>query len=431
MAAHAAARGDAAALLSLLAESPEMAHERDEKGDTPLHAAAEGSEASAVAALLAAGAEADARNNNGETPLLCHVKRSSCAPDDTHVLDLLLAHGADVNATDISGVSPLTEVVYEGKSPLLARMLQPDANADLGATRDGQSLLAMARTPADRRLLHGHPASPVSRLSSAFASASRRARNLERGPALESLLVRTAALAAPDGRGVVGAAMLGEPGPLQAATCRLEPGSVAAAFAQDEPPLPQADEPAAAGLDAAFARVALGDDDAAAARPAPAEVVERRVLRQLLPTPPSAWKPQQPGEPAFCLPAADVLELYTRAHSLFTLERCARRAPRPHMAPRWVGCCCVRLNSHAGARVSPRRCSGQHGAAPAGAGQDLRRHARAVQGPDAPVRRLWGAVSGGRPVRHRLSVPGRLRGPRQAPAGNRVPGPGSQGAVIK
>jgi hypothetical protein len=325
----AATQGDADALAALLAASPELAHERDANGNTPLHVAAEGSSATPVAALLAAGAEADARNSLGETPLLRHVKRSSFAPDDVEVLSLLLAHGADVNAADSEGVSPLIEAAFEGKSPLLARMLQPDANANLAATLDGQGLLAMARTPADRRLLHRHRDSPVGRLSSAFKTASRRSSlgAVSRAP-MEPLLVRTAALGASVGRGVVGTACLGEVGPLAASTGRLAHGSMAGAFAADAPPLPSADEAAPEGLDAAFARVALGGDADTAARPArppPSEVVERRALRMLLPTPPSAWVPPQPGDP-FCLPTADVLDLCTRAHSLFSCERCASPA---------------------------------------------------------------------------------------------------------
>ena len=331
MAAHAAARSDAAALAALLCASPELVHERDSAGDTPLHAAAEGCEAAAVAVLLDAGAEPDARNHSGETPLLRHVKKSPLAPDDTAVVDLLLSRRADVNATDIAGVSPLTEAAFEGKSPLLARLLQPDAKADLHATRDGQSLLAMARTPADRRLLHQHPDSPHRRLSSAFASASRRMSVLAPAP-LEPLLVRTAAIATTEARGVTGTACLGEPGPLHDATCRLVHGSVAAAFAPEAAPLPQDDAPVPEALDVAFAGVSVSSSDAAAARPArppaPAEVVERRALRLLLPMPPSAWVPPKAGDP-FCLSAPDVLDLCTRAHSLFNLEPSVLRLRAP------------------------------------------------------------------------------------------------------
>jgi ankyrin repeat protein len=80
-------------------------------GNTPLHIAAEKRSPLAVAALLGAGASHEARNAEGQTPLMRLVTKAPFPPTQvkTEALSLLIASGADVNASDkvrISGKRP-------------------------------------------------------------------------------------------------------------------------------------------------------------------------------------------------------------------------------------------------------------------------------------------------------------------------------------
>jgi hypothetical protein len=86
---------------------------RNRRGAEPLHAAAVGSPGSAVfnpqaqaatiACLIAAGADANAGDVSGVTPLHRAV-RTRCAA----AVEALLSHGADINARNNSGSTPLT-----------------------------------------------------------------------------------------------------------------------------------------------------------------------------------------------------------------------------------------------------------------------------------------------------------------------------------
>jgi protocatechuate 3,4-dioxygenase beta subunit len=73
---------------------------------TPLHKAARDGDTNEVELLLTHGADVDAKDNYGNTPL--HL---AAANDHKDVAELLLAHGAEVNARDNQGVTPLHKAV--------------------------------------------------------------------------------------------------------------------------------------------------------------------------------------------------------------------------------------------------------------------------------------------------------------------------------
>jgi ankyrin repeat protein len=98
-----AALGELAKVELELARSPGSAKARDENGLTPLHHAAWGGYLEVIEQLLAAGAEVDARDALGRTPLI-HMT-AWCTRKD--VVRLLLGNGAELNAHDDAGNSAL------------------------------------------------------------------------------------------------------------------------------------------------------------------------------------------------------------------------------------------------------------------------------------------------------------------------------------
>jgi len=111
-----------------------------DQGWTSLHAAAASGRPRAAEALLRNGADIEARDRLGITPLMvaCYMdlKKSDIA-------NVFLAHGADVNAASKEGARPLHYVASEGRDSLITRLLQ--AGADINAiTCDGETPLDTA-----------------------------------------------------------------------------------------------------------------------------------------------------------------------------------------------------------------------------------------------------------------------------------------------
>ncbi|EOD08245.1 ankyrin, partial [Emiliania huxleyi CCMP1516] len=95
-----------------------------------LHAAAQAGHVRDVQLLLARGADANARDKKGETPLLKAAARGQTA--------LLLARGADANARDKKGETPLLKAAARGQTAVCRLLLQargdPAAASSSGAT---------------------------------------------------------------------------------------------------------------------------------------------------------------------------------------------------------------------------------------------------------------------------------------------------------
>lgn len=105
-------------------------------GHTLLHNAAFRGASDLVAYLLSQGADVQAVNAQNETPLHTIALRdtSDIVPDHLAVLDLLLAAGADIDALDQDGHSPLA-CTYVGANIAVARRLikhGADVNANKG-----------------------------------------------------------------------------------------------------------------------------------------------------------------------------------------------------------------------------------------------------------------------------------------------------------
>ena len=119
---------------------------RRRDGRTALHEACERGDGWAVEALLGAGAEPDAREGaRGRAPL--H------AAADWRCARALCAAGADIEATDGDGMTPLQRAACEGRAEVVCRLLEAGADAKARTRATGFS---RGKTAADLAAANGH-----------------------------------------------------------------------------------------------------------------------------------------------------------------------------------------------------------------------------------------------------------------------------------
>jgi len=112
---------DNAAIARLLAD-PGLAKARDANGNTALHVAAVYGDPAQIRALLDYGADANAVNLDGITPLIWGAR-------DDAVADVLIDRGADVNAVSDGGISPLVAAAGRADSTaLIGRLVAKGAH---------------------------------------------------------------------------------------------------------------------------------------------------------------------------------------------------------------------------------------------------------------------------------------------------------------
>jgi ankyrin repeat protein len=143
---EAAALGDAERIDTLLAADPAQAAAVAEDGYGPLHLVAFFSRDARIArALVEAGApvSAKAANDMAVTPL-----NSAAAAGANEVAAVLIAAGADVDATMAGGYTPLHAAAANGNAELVDLLLEHGADP-ARRTPDGQ-------TPADLAAERGH-----------------------------------------------------------------------------------------------------------------------------------------------------------------------------------------------------------------------------------------------------------------------------------
>lgn len=214
-----------AELRALLKRTPELALARFERerlveaiphqiyaGDTLLHVAAAATNAAAAKALVAAGFDVRWTNRRGAQPL-----HYACDPrpglgtwkarDQEELIGLLLAHGADADATDKAGMTPLHRAV-RARSPGAVRvLLKGGAAVRAKAGRSGSTPLHLALTSSGASGTAGQTEAQVdivALLLSAGAKLSdvdgkgRAAGDLIRGAALRNALEEAGVRLAPD-----------------------------------------------------------------------------------------------------------------------------------------------------------------------------------------------------------------------------------------
>ena len=101
--------------------------------------AIEGSLADYYRELISEGADVNAKDDNGSTPLM-HAALNSKTPE---IVNLLIEAGADVNAKDDTGKTPLMDAARYSSSPEIVTLLI-EAGADVNAKADN------GRTPLSR-----------------------------------------------------------------------------------------------------------------------------------------------------------------------------------------------------------------------------------------------------------------------------------------
>ena len=138
---EAAAVGDAQRLREVLREDPGAIAGFTPDGWTPLHLAAFFGRADAVDVLLAAGADVRAvsRNHEGNMPLHAALAGRGVGRIST----TLLAHGAEVRATDASGHTALHHAAFRDDVGLVNTVLAHGADPT-ARNRDGKTALAIA-----------------------------------------------------------------------------------------------------------------------------------------------------------------------------------------------------------------------------------------------------------------------------------------------
>jgi ankyrin repeat protein len=121
-----AGEGNVKKVKNLLARFPSSANAEDKVGYSALHRAAESRNPgckTVAELLLAKGANVNARNRYGETPLHLAIMHST-----KDMVELLLANRADVNAKDIFGNTPLHNAACKGDKDIVELLLKYKAD---------------------------------------------------------------------------------------------------------------------------------------------------------------------------------------------------------------------------------------------------------------------------------------------------------------
>ncbi|MGQ0582466.1 MAG: ankyrin repeat domain-containing protein [Reyranella sp.] len=125
----------------LLFNGADIEAKTDQTGLTPLHLAVAKSPIETVALLLEKGASAKSRTTQTQLTPLHSVAERSWGPN-TEIAALLLANGADVNAKDFLGITPLHNAAVRGVLDMVRFLVEQ--GADINAKDNGNTPLRYA-----------------------------------------------------------------------------------------------------------------------------------------------------------------------------------------------------------------------------------------------------------------------------------------------
>jgi ankyrin repeat protein len=149
---EAAKSGDIAKIKDLLDKDPGLLYVKDEQGKTPLHWAVGRGQVEAARFLLDTyHVDVNVRNNNEGTPL--HVAASQAQPK---AAELLIAHGALVDARTKDGATPLHFASYKGRKAghFETAKILIQHGADVNArTNNGATALSMALSRGNSQII--------------------------------------------------------------------------------------------------------------------------------------------------------------------------------------------------------------------------------------------------------------------------------------
>lgn len=133
----------------MLAEgSPNLINTRDvTSGETALHIVTQRRDLTWMQFLLAKGANVNARDVRGATPLVV-----ACNLNFVEGVDLLVKSGARIDETNNSGETPLITAVHNRNMPLIRILLQAGANPDR-ADNSGRTARDYARLAGNSAIL--------------------------------------------------------------------------------------------------------------------------------------------------------------------------------------------------------------------------------------------------------------------------------------
>jgi uncharacterized protein len=143
---EAASTGDEARLQAILSENASAVQEFSSDGWTALHLAAAFGTPLSVGALIFRGARVDAVSQNAQQNQPLHAALALGKNPST--IELLVSHGADVNATQAGSFTPIFSAAAANRIDLAEMLMEHGANPHHASDQ--------GKTPADFAREHGH-----------------------------------------------------------------------------------------------------------------------------------------------------------------------------------------------------------------------------------------------------------------------------------